>query len=80
MIHKELMTILPTLFELNEEVEIFYLPRINTVDGITEEHIRKWNWRTSIIENQINEKIMDTGSDEYKLLKTGGFIISETKI
>jgi hypothetical protein len=80
MINKELMLILPTLFELNNEVEIFYLPRINTVDGITEEHIRKWNWRTSIIENQINEKIMDTGSDEYKLLKTGGFIISETKI
>ena len=45
MINKELMLILPTLFELNNEVEIFYLPRINTVDGITEEHIKKWNWR-----------------------------------
>jgi hypothetical protein len=80
MITKELMDILPKLFELNTEVEIFYIPRINTVDGITEEHIKKWNWKTSIIESQINEKIIDTESDEYKLLKNGGFIISETKI
>jgi len=53
MINKELMLILPTLFELNNEVEIFYLPRINTVDGITEEHIRKWNWRVDD-NNRIN--------------------------
>ena len=53
MINKELMTILPTLFELNEEVEIFYLPRINTVDGITEEHVKKWNWRVDD-KNRIN--------------------------
>jgi hypothetical protein len=53
MINKELMLILPTLFELNNEVEIFYLPRINTVDGITEEHIKKWNWRVDD-NNRIN--------------------------
>jgi hypothetical protein len=53
MINKELMLILPMLFELNNEVEIFYLPRINTVDGITEEHIRKWNWRVDD-NNRIN--------------------------
>ena len=53
MINKELITILPTLFELNEEVEIFYLPRINTVDGITEEHVKKWNWRVDD-KNRIN--------------------------
>jgi hypothetical protein len=53
MINKELMLILPTLFELNNEVEIFYLPRINTVDGITEEHVKKWNWRVDD-NNRIN--------------------------
>ena len=28
----------------NPEVEVFWVPRINTVDGITTEHIKKWGW------------------------------------
>ena len=24
---------------------MFYVPRINTVSGITQEHIQKWGWR-----------------------------------
>lgn len=28
----------------NSEVDLFYLARINTVDGITMEHINKWRW------------------------------------
>ena len=28
----------------NPEVEVFWVPRINTVDGITNEHIKKWGW------------------------------------
>lgn len=53
MINEELMEILPTLFELNPEIEIFYLPRVNTVDGLTEEHIKKWKWRVDK-KNRIN--------------------------
>jgi hypothetical protein len=33
------------IISMNEEVELFFLPRINTVDGITQDHIDKWNWR-----------------------------------
>ena len=28
----------------NTEVDLFYLARVNTVDGITMEHINKWRW------------------------------------
>jgi hypothetical protein len=28
----------------NNEVDLFYLARVNTVDGITMEHINKWRW------------------------------------
>ena len=28
----------------NPEIEVFWVPRINTVDGITQEHIQKWGW------------------------------------
>lgn len=28
----------------NPETELYYLPRTNIVDGITEEHIKNWGW------------------------------------
>ncbi len=27
------------------EVDIIFVPRVNTVEGLTEEHIQKWGWR-----------------------------------
>jgi glycosyltransferase involved in cell wall biosynthesis len=38
------------ILEMNPNVDLIFVPRINTVDGITEEHIKVWNWR--IDENQ----------------------------
>ena len=35
---------LPQLLELNPEVEAYWVPRINTVEGLTQEHITKWGW------------------------------------
>ena len=40
-----LITALPFLIEANPEVEAYWLPRVNTVAGITDEHIQKWGWR-----------------------------------
>ena len=44
-ISKEFLDILPNLIQLNSEVDLFILPRINTVDGLTENWIKKWNWK-----------------------------------
>jgi len=41
----ELLTMLPSILESNPEVDVYLVPRINTVSGITEEHILKWGWR-----------------------------------
>ena len=68
------------IISLNPETELYFLPRVNYVEGITEEHITKWGWNVSKIESRVGEKIIDTESDEYKLLKNGGFIIEETEI
>jgi hypothetical protein len=65
---------------MNSNVDLIFVPRINTVNGITQEHVDKWGWRLSTIESHVNEKIIDKESDEYKLLKNGGFIIEETEI
>ena len=40
-----LLEALPFILEANEETEAFWLPRVNTVAGITEEHIAKWGWK-----------------------------------
>lgn len=40
----DLIRILPYLLRDNPHVEVYRVPRVNTVKGITEEHIRKWGW------------------------------------
>lgn len=32
------------ILDNNKDVDLFFVPRINTVSGITEEHIKRWNW------------------------------------
>jgi glycosyltransferase involved in cell wall biosynthesis len=33
------------ILQANPEVDLYYVPRINTVEGITEEYIQKWGWK-----------------------------------
>ena len=40
-----LIEALPFILEANEDIEAFWVPRVNTVAGITDEHIAKWGWR-----------------------------------
>jgi len=42
---EELLAYLPAILEDNNSVEMFSIPRINTVEGLTQEHIRQWGWR-----------------------------------
>ena len=44
--HETLIEQLPQILEMNE-VDLVWLPRVNTVEGITDEHIKKWGWRLS---------------------------------
>ena len=36
---------LPSILQSNPTVDLFLVPRINTVEGLTQEHINKWQWR-----------------------------------
>jgi hypothetical protein len=33
------------LLDYNKDVDLFFVPRINTVDGLTNEHVTKWGWK-----------------------------------
>jgi hypothetical protein len=35
---------LPDLLELNPNNDVYLVPRVNTVQGLTQEHIDKWGW------------------------------------
>ena len=36
---------LPSILQTNPTVDLFLVPRINTIEGLTQEHINKWQWR-----------------------------------
>jgi len=42
--HSNLIDHLPKILSGNPKIEAYWVPRINTVEGITDEHIQKWGW------------------------------------
>lgn len=44
---KELMEYLPDIIDSNPNVDVLLVPRINTVEGLTKEHIAKWGWNVN---------------------------------
>ena len=45
MISEYMIKNLHEILEMNSNVDLIFVPRINTVNGITQEHIDKWGWR-----------------------------------
>jgi len=43
--NEQLIASLPEILESNPEIDLYWIPRINTVEGITPEHIQQWRWR-----------------------------------
>ena len=44
MPNKILIEHLPEIIYANEKVDVMLVPRVNTVEGLTQEHIAKWGW------------------------------------
>jgi len=45
--HKVLLLQLKRIIEMNDNVDLMWIPRINTVDGMTQEDIQKWGWKVT---------------------------------
>jgi len=43
--HSYFIESLPAIIETNPDVDVYLVPRVNTVDGLTQEHIQQWGWR-----------------------------------
>jgi hypothetical protein len=42
-----LMQNIHEFIEYNKDVDLFFIPRVNTVEGLTKEHIKKWKWNVN---------------------------------
>ena len=74
--HENFVELLGQVLETNK-VDLVFIPRINTVDGITEDHVKKWGWTITKLESQVGEKTLFLDTEEYKYLKKLGYIIEE---
>jgi hypothetical protein len=43
--HQYLIENLPSIIEQNSDIDLMVVSRINTVEGITEEHLKLWGWK-----------------------------------
>jgi len=64
--HRTLIGMLPDILEKNSHNDVFLVPRVNTVEGILDEHIKKWGW-------QVNEKKWVNWPDnQWRIYKNNG--------
>jgi hypothetical protein len=49
LLEEQLIGSLGTILDGNPNIDMFFIPRINIVNGLTEAHIQKWKW-------QVNDK------------------------
>lgn len=78
--HRKLIQSLKPILETNPTVDLYWVPRVNTVEGITQEHILAWGWDIGYLNGMKHTKVLDTESDEYKLLKKYNLIIEEEDV
>jgi glycosyltransferase involved in cell wall biosynthesis len=45
LLDESLFSVLKIVLESNSQVDLFYVPRINTVEGLTDAHVQKWGWK-----------------------------------
>ena len=45
--HKQLIKNIKPILETNPTIDLYWVPRVNTVEGLTQEHIDRWKWRVN---------------------------------
>lgn len=68
----------------NPTIDVFLVPRINTVEGLTDEHIKRWGWNVGSFPEIIKEKVFDLDNPqdlaEYNTLKNYNLILEENQL
>ena len=45
--HKYLMENIKSILASNTTIDLYWIPRVNTVEGLTQDHIDKWRWNVN---------------------------------
>jgi hypothetical protein len=72
--NENLIMVLPEVLAENPEVEVYLVPRVNTVEGLTEEHIQKWGWKVN------DEKWVNWPDYQWRIWKNKPEIIWINKV
>ncbi len=65
---------LPHILEANVDVDLFLVPRINIVTGITEDHLKKWDW------NQNEHEWINWPDYQFRIFKNNFNIKWQNKV
>jgi glycosyltransferase involved in cell wall biosynthesis len=63
-----LLVNLVDIISLNPDVDLFLIPRLNVVDGMTQNDINKWGWRVSK-QDGFDEAVINFPDFQYRLHK-----------
>tara|TARA_Y100001973_G_scaffold102290_1_gene167040 strand:- start:374 stop:994 length:621 start_codon:yes stop_codon:yes gene_type:complete len=45
--HKQLMKNIKPILESNPTIDLYWVPRVNTVEGLTQDHMQQWGWNVN---------------------------------
>ena len=81
IVNEYILLALPQLLEAND-IDVLRVPRINTVSGLTQEHINKWGWRVNnkgwVNFPDYQWRIYRNNTESETLIKYEQFIIKNT--
>ena len=72
--HLQLIQDLPAILESNPSVDVYLVPRVNTVEGLTQEHMQKWGWKVD------NNGWVNWPDWQHRVYKNNGHIKWENKV
>jgi glycosyltransferase involved in cell wall biosynthesis len=67
---------LPEFLDANPLVDVYGIPRINTVWGLTEQHIAMWGWKLSSSPKLVREELLDIESRFFDLLHKNDMVMN----
>jgi glycosyltransferase involved in cell wall biosynthesis len=65
---------LPSILENNPDVDLYLVPRVNTVEGLTQDHIQQWGWRVD------SNKWVNWPDWQHRIYKNDGSIKWQNKV
>jgi len=69
-----------SFFLANPDVEVFNVPRVNIVNGITDKHIKQWGWKVSSTPQYKRRERVNVESLGYTLLQENDLIMKQDQI